>query len=115
MFPLCEDEDAALRCDEEEQEERHWEKRVKSEPTSSTDENSVSVQSHPFSALSSTTAPPDVEDGNNSLTAESPEMAWINHCTAQVACTVTYRSVYFVLLNACINQSIDVGWYVIKQ
>jgi hypothetical protein len=66
VFPLCEDEDAALRCDEEEQEER-----AMAEPTSSTDENSVSVQSHPFSTLSSTTPPPAVDDGNNSLTADS--------------------------------------------
>uniref|UniRef100_A0A4W5MKI0 KAT8 regulatory NSL complex subunit 1-like n=1 Tax=Hucho hucho TaxID=62062 RepID=A0A4W5MKI0_9TELE len=71
VFPLCEDEDAALRCDEEEQEEPRWEERPKAEPTSSTDENSVSVQSHPFSALSSTTAPPAVDDGNNGLTADS--------------------------------------------
>uniref|UniRef100_A0A8C8F2G9 PEHE domain-containing protein n=1 Tax=Oncorhynchus tshawytscha TaxID=74940 RepID=A0A8C8F2G9_ONCTS len=66
VFPLCEDEDAALRCDEEEQEER-----AMAEPTSSTDENCVSVQSHPFSTLSSTTPPPAVDDGNNSLTADS--------------------------------------------
>ncbi|CAB1347113.1 unnamed protein product, partial [Coregonus sp. 'balchen'] len=85
VFPLCEDEETALRCDEEEQEEPRWEERAKAEPTSSTDESSISVQSHPFSALSlsSTTAPPAGDDGNNSVTAESPQMTWLYHCTAQ--------------------------------
>ncbi|KAK6315290.1 hypothetical protein J4Q44_G00148190 [Coregonus suidteri] len=87
VFPLCEDEETALRCDEEEQEEPRWEERAKAEPTSSTDESSISVQSHPFSALSlsSTTAPPAGDDGNNSVTAESPQMTWLYHCTAQVS------------------------------